>query len=290
MPKGERPRKSRIVDIVLAVNWPPHAPARAGDRLEFVEVGVADLPGRVRADLLEHVADRDVAVAVEPGCDRAGVGDDRGDVEAADRHRGAGVRLVAGDEHDEPVEQMPSRDELDRVGDHLPRDERGAHPARSHRDPVRDRDRVELHRRAARVPDAPLDVDCARSRWLRLHGIVSIHVVPTPTIGFARSSSVKPAPFSIARAPARSGPSVRAALWRFAGSDGVSLMRRAAPCVAIGGQNPWLEAGRAAPRPRRARRPSRPDDDGRASGASQPADAGHGSSRSSRRSGASSTR
>ena len=26
-PNGERPRKSRIVDIVLAVNWPPHAPA-----------------------------------------------------------------------------------------------------------------------------------------------------------------------------------------------------------------------------------------------------------------------
>ena len=62
----------------------------------------------------------------------------------------------------------------------------------------------------------------ARSRWLRLHGIVSIQVVPTPTIGFARSSSVKPVPFSIARAPARSGPSVRAALRRFAGSDGVS--------------------------------------------------------------------
>ena len=62
----------------------------------------------------------------------------------------------------------------------------------------------------------------ARSRWLRLHGIVSIQVVPTPTIGFARSSSVKPVPFSIARAPARSGPSVRAALRRLAGSDGVS--------------------------------------------------------------------
>ena len=32
----------------------------------------------------------------------------------------------------------------------------------------------------------------ASARWLRLHGIVSIHVVQTPTIGFARSSSVKP--------------------------------------------------------------------------------------------------
>ena len=39
-------------------------------------------------------------------------------------------------------------------------------------------------------------------------------------MGLARSSSVKPVPLSIARAPARSGPSVRAALMRFAGSDG----------------------------------------------------------------------
>ncbi len=27
VPNGDSPRKSRIVDIVLAVNWPPHAPA-----------------------------------------------------------------------------------------------------------------------------------------------------------------------------------------------------------------------------------------------------------------------
>ncbi len=62
----------------------------------------------------------------------------------------------------------------------------------------------------------------ARSRWFRLHGIVSIHVVPTPTIGLARSSSVNPVAFSIARAPARSGPSVRAALLCLDGSLGRS--------------------------------------------------------------------
>ena len=62
----------------------------------------------------------------------------------------------------------------------------------------------------------------ASARWLRLHGMVSIHVVQTPMIGLARSSSVKPVAFSIARAPARSGPSVSAALCRFAGSDGMS--------------------------------------------------------------------
>ncbi len=60
----------------------------------------------------------------------------------------------------------------------------------------------------------------ASARWFRLHGMVSIHVVETPTSGFARSSSVSPTAFSIARAGARSGPSVSAALWRFAGSEG----------------------------------------------------------------------
>jgi hypothetical protein len=48
-----------------------------------------------------------------------------------------------------------------------------------------------------------------------LHGIVSIQVVATPISGFARSSSVKPTAFNIERAPARSGPSVIAALCRF---------------------------------------------------------------------------
>ena len=55
-----------------------------------------------------------------------------------------------------------------------------------------------------------------------LHGIVSIHEVATPTSGFARSSSVKPMALSMARAPARSGPSVIAAEWRLAGSLGWS--------------------------------------------------------------------
>ena len=75
------------------------------------------------------------------------------------------------------------------------------------------------------VPPAsrmPALTRCASSRWLKLHGIVSIQVVETPTSGRERSSSLKPMPFSIARAGARSGPSVSAALWRFAGSDGRS--------------------------------------------------------------------
>ena len=72
---------------------------------------------------------------------------------------------------------------------------------------------------AARIPS----FTCfASTRWLKLHGIVSIQVVATPTSGFARSSSVKPTAFSIARAGARSTPSVSAALWRLPGSVGCS--------------------------------------------------------------------
>ena len=63
---------------------------------------------------------------------------------------------------------------------------------------------------------------CASARWLKLHGIVSIHVVATPMNGFAMSSSVKPIAFSIERAAARSGPSVITAELRLAGSDGRS--------------------------------------------------------------------
>src|SRR4029078_12497852 len=70
---------------------------------------------------------------------------------------------------------------------------------------------------AARMPSFTFT---ASSRWLRLHGIVSIQHVATPTSGLARGSSVKPTAFIIARAPARSTPSVRAELMRLAGSGG----------------------------------------------------------------------
>jgi hypothetical protein len=68
---------------------------------------------------------------------------------------------------------------------------------------------------AARMPSF---TDSASRRWFRLQGIVSIHVVATPTSGLSRSSSVKPTALSIARAGARSGPSVSCAECRLAGS------------------------------------------------------------------------
>ncbi len=39
------PRNSSIVDIVFAVNWPPHAPAPGhATLLELVQLGGVDLP------------------------------------------------------------------------------------------------------------------------------------------------------------------------------------------------------------------------------------------------------
>ena len=58
---------------------------------------------------------------------------------------------------------------------------------------------------AARMPSFTL-AD-RRRRW-KLQGMVSIQVLATPMIGLRRSSSVKPMALSMARAGARSRPSV----------------------------------------------------------------------------------
>ncbi len=129
------------------------------DRLELVQLLRGHLSDGVRADRLVDVADRHLATPVETGCDRARVEDDGRDVEARERHDGTGRRLVAGDEAHETVEEVTARDELDGVGDHLARDEGRTHPGCAHRDAVRDRDRVELHRRCAGVADASFHVD-----------------------------------------------------------------------------------------------------------------------------------
>ena len=134
------------------------AGARARDALERVHLAVGDRAGGVRADRLEDVLDRDVGAAVPARLDRAAVEHEPRQVEPRERHHARGDRLVAADDADETVEQMPARDELDRVGDHLARDERRAHADRAHRDAVGDGDRVELDRRPAGAADALLDV------------------------------------------------------------------------------------------------------------------------------------
>src|ERR1700756_3812209 len=58
---------------------------------------------------------------------------------------------------------------------------------------------------AARMPSFTLAA--SRLRW-KLQGIVSIQVLATPMRGLRRSSSVNPMALNMARAPARSRPSV----------------------------------------------------------------------------------
>src|SRR5256885_9181443 len=67
---------------------------------------------------------------------------------------------------------------------------------------------------AARIPAFTFS---ARRRWLKLQGMVSIQLCPTPINGLLRSSRVKPIARSMARAPARSSPSVNRALSRRGG-------------------------------------------------------------------------
>ena len=158
-PAGLMPSRSSAMDIVLAVNCPPHAPApgQATPSSAWTSSGL-DAAGGVRADDLEDVLDGDVAPVEAPGRDRAVVEDEAGDVEARQRHDGGGDGLVAAHQADEAVEQVAARGELDGVGDDLARDQRAAHPLGAHGDPVRHRDRVQLHARAARLADPCLDV------------------------------------------------------------------------------------------------------------------------------------
>ena len=159
LPSTEMPSVSQTIAMVLAVNCPPQAPAPGQATIfEQLEVAVDHPAGRVRADRFEHVLNRHLAAVELPRRNRAAVEHHAGHVQPRQRHDPAGNRLVAADQHDQAVEAVAARDELDRVGDHLAADERGAHALGAHRDAVGDRHRVELHRRAAGGADARLDV------------------------------------------------------------------------------------------------------------------------------------
>ena len=138
------------------------AAARAGtgtgDVLDLVQLVERDLACAIRADGLVDRDDRGVPHAlVRARVDRAVVEHEARHVEPAERHRGRRDRLVTADEADDAIEQVAADDELDRVGDHLAADQRRLHPLGAHRHAVAHGDGVELHRRAARCPDALLD-------------------------------------------------------------------------------------------------------------------------------------
>ena len=228
-PRGEMPRKSITVAIVLAVNWPPHAPAPGQAHASSACTSSSVIFPAARAPTASNTSWIVTSWPSEAaGRDRAVVEDEARDVEPRERHHRGGDRLVAADEADEAVEQVAVGDELDRVGDHLARDQRGAHAGRAHRDAVGDRDRVELDRRAARGADALLHV----------HGELALVEVARHRLDPRRRDADQRLREVLvgeadglehrARAGARSTPSVSAALRRLAGSVGCVVDAHAA--------------------------------------------------------------
>ena len=155
---GEMPRNSQAMAMVLAVNWPPQAPA----------------PGQAAASMASRPASSSFPAACEPmasktswmvmvfavqmaGRDGAAVEHQRRNVETSQRHDCAGHVFVASGDGNQSVEEIAARDQLDGVGDDLAADQRGLHALGAHGDAVGDGDGVELHRRAAGFAHALLD-------------------------------------------------------------------------------------------------------------------------------------
>ena len=128
--------------------------AGTGEPLQLVELSSRDQAPFLRADRLPHGLDRHLAAVQPSRAHRPAVEDDGRLVDARERHQRGGNGLVAADEADQRVEVVRVHHQLDRVGDHLTRDQRGAHARRRLRLVVRDRDRVELERDASGGRDA----------------------------------------------------------------------------------------------------------------------------------------
>ena len=157
-PTGEMPRISNASAIVLAVNWPPHAPGPGEAALSSSLSSSSSILPAAWAPTASKTSWIVTSLPLKrPGADRAAVEHHAGDVEAGQRHHAAGDRLVAARQGDHAVEHVAPGNQLDRVGDDLAADQRGAHALGAHRDPVRHGHGVELHRRAAGGPHALLD-------------------------------------------------------------------------------------------------------------------------------------
>ena len=119
--------------------------------LELVEFRPLHIAREHRAYGLVGVEHRDIAPLPPAGQRCAAVDENRRQVEPHHRHHHPGQRLVAAGEGHERIVGMPARYGLDAIGDDLARDERVAHAAVVHRHRVRDRDRREIERHAARI-------------------------------------------------------------------------------------------------------------------------------------------
>ncbi len=190
---SDNPIASPTHAMVLAVNWPPHAPWPGHATFSSAWSSLSgQVPAAKLADHLEHVDDGDVLVVEAAGQDRPAIDEDRRDVEAQHRHHHARQRLVAPGEADQRVVAMAAHAELDRIGDDLAADQRGFHPLMPHRDAVGDGDRVEAARHAAILRSRPRARRRPGHRAEVLHGALSLPALASATNGRAISSSVRP--------------------------------------------------------------------------------------------------
>ncbi len=130
------------------------AGAGADCALDRLQPRVVQRPGRMGADGLEHLLDRDLPGPDHAGHDGAAVIDQAGDIHPGQGHGRRGNGLVAADDADHAVQLMALDGQFDGVGDDLAADQRGLHAGRAHRDAVGDDDGVEIDRIAARCDDA----------------------------------------------------------------------------------------------------------------------------------------
>jgi len=114
--------------MVLAVNWPPQAPAPGQARSSSSCRSAAVISPRHGRDRLEDILNRHVAIAEPPGSidPPYRTSDGRSSRASAIAVRGSSCRIRPGRRR---VEQMPARHQLDRIGDHLAADERRLHPS-----------------------------------------------------------------------------------------------------------------------------------------------------------------
>ncbi len=106
----------------------------------------------------------------------------------------AGIVLSQPLMHDEAVEEVAARDELDRVGDDLAARRASVFIPLV---PIVMPSEIAMVLSSIGVPPAarmPSLTFAASARWLKLHGIVSIQQWATPMIGLASASSSKPMP------------------------------------------------------------------------------------------------
>src|SRR2546422_10370274 len=106
------------------------------------QLGGVDFPGAVLAHRFEHAHDGEIAVLVMARLDGAAVHEHGGDVHAGHRDHRARHVLVAPAHGQETIHALGVAGGLDRVGDHLARDERILHSLRAHRDAVAHGDRA----------------------------------------------------------------------------------------------------------------------------------------------------